>query len=73
MTTRGQPAWFQLSGQVDWSQMLAAADRLRAELPDDLLVIVSPGAGLARPPSLKALRMIDEATTYDYVINSSPW
>ena len=59
--TRGQPAQFQLSGQVSWSQILAAADRLRAELPDDLLVIVSPGSGSARSPSLKALRLIDEA------------
>jgi hypothetical protein len=61
LTTRGRPARFQLSGQLSWSQILVAADRLRAELPDDLLVIVSPGAGSARSPLLKALRLVDEA------------
>jgi len=61
LTTRGQRAQFQLSRQVSWSQLRAAADRLRAELPDDLLVIVSPGAGSARSPLLTALRLIDEA------------
>ena len=57
LTTRGQSARFQLSGQAGWEEVLVAVDGLRAGLPDDVLVIVSPGAGA----SLKALRLIDEA------------
>ncbi|WP_106188669.1 DUF6896 domain-containing protein [Umezawaea tangerina] len=61
MATRGRRARFRPSGEVGWAQVLVAVDRLRAELPDDLLVIVSPGAGSVRSPLLTVLRLVDEA------------
>jgi hypothetical protein len=60
LATRGQHAKFLLSAQASLSQAQAAADRLRAGLPNNLLVIASPGAGSANPPSLTVLRLIDK-------------
>lgn len=60
LVTRGRPAEFPLPA-LDWPGVLAAADGLRAGLAaDDLLVIASPGAGPARPPSLVVRRLVDE-------------
>ncbi len=61
LATRGQRAKILLPARASWSQAQAAADRLRAGLAlDDLLVIASPGASSVRPPSLTVLRLIDE-------------
>ena len=61
LAIRGQHAEFLFSSKASWSQVLAAADRLRAALvPDGLLVIASPGTGSAPRPSLTVLRLIDE-------------
>jgi hypothetical protein len=62
LVTRGRPATFPLASAASWAQVLVAANGLRAAVaPDGLLVIPSPGSGSARPPSLKVIRLIDEA------------
>ncbi|WP_447006837.1 DUF6896 domain-containing protein [Saccharothrix isguenensis] len=62
LVARGRPATFPLSSEATWPQVLAAVGGLRGVLaPEGLLVLPSPGAGPARPPSLKVLRLIDEA------------
>jgi hypothetical protein len=56
---RGQEAKYLFPAQVTWSQALEAADRLRAELAaDDLLVLASPGFHSQPAPSLTVRRLI---------------
>jgi hypothetical protein len=59
LVVRGQEAKYLFPAPVTWSQALEAADRLRAELADDdLLVIASPGFHSQPAPSLAVRRLI---------------
>lgn len=64
LMTRGRHATFPLAVS-SWAELSAAADSLRAALAsDDLGVIASPGAGASPTPSLKVLRLVDEAEVH---------